>query len=139
MSEKYSKLREKMTTEQRTESKRLAEGMSGVDDYEFAQYPKPEQVVTERVTDTPRTDALISVLKDGSVPIASALVVHARQLERELAEARAKLREAMKYVDHYSTCPMHEYIWTSWPAGKPAPKCTCGLDALRIEEEGNAV
>jgi hypothetical protein len=94
--------------------------------------------MNERVTDTPRVDALMA-----EYPALHLRPMEQREerifklaceLDSELAEALAKearltasLREAMKYTDHLTGCMLTlEECATGF-------SCDCGLDALRRE------
>lgn len=53
---------------------------------------------TQAQSDTPRCDALIKRLIDGSVPVPSALANLAEQLERELAAAEVKAQARLEAI-----------------------------------------
>jgi hypothetical protein len=89
--------------------------------------------MTERMTDTPRTDAVAGSdpMCDGhwDQPQIVELASLARQLERELAEARARLREAMELWGKRCSC-----VYDTYGDFVACDRCK-RLDALRIEGE----
>ena len=61
------------------------------------------------MSDTPRTDALLLVINEGRThETESPMAIHARQLERELAEVKVKLAEAELVIAHYQRIEREE-------------------------------
>lgn len=82
-----------------------------------------------QTSDTPKTDAIAIIAvdaKDQKHPCAELVLADfARQLERELATAKAQIEKLGKYAEHFPICPMDNPS-----ANNP---CTCGLSKL-LEE-----